>query len=109
MTYGADPNAEPVGFRRLYDDVGIVDLDTPTELVDAGADRACGSSPGTPAGAPSQLDGEIDEGAWYVVPVAAAGRCSGADPERAVARRAAPPARASSPGTSTRPADPTLN
>ncbi len=33
MTYGVDPNVEPVGFRRLYDDVGIVDLDTPTEIV----------------------------------------------------------------------------
>ena len=42
MTYGVDPNAEPVGFRRLYDDVGIVDLDTPTEIVAPGADRDAG-------------------------------------------------------------------
>ena len=33
MGDGIDPDVEPVGFRRLYDDVGIVDLDTPTEVV----------------------------------------------------------------------------
>ena len=53
---------------------------------------ACGSSPGTPAGAPSQLDGEIEEGSWYVVTGEAADVFRD-DPERPVARRAAPPAR----------------
>src|SRR5690242_2832750 len=29
----AGSDNEPVGFRRLYDDVGIIDLDTPTEIM----------------------------------------------------------------------------
>ncbi len=42
----------PVGFREVFGQLGVVDLDTPVELVD-GTLRGCGSSPGTPAGAPS--------------------------------------------------------
>ena len=89
---GDDPDVEPVGFRRLFDDVGIVDLDTPTEIVApaltgmrifagyagwgeeqlAGGDRSRG--PGTSSRrVPADLFGD--------------------DPRRAVAAGAAPPAR----------------
>ena len=101
----ARPEPSRSGFRRLYGDVGIVDLDTPTEVA-ARRCRGCGSSPGTPAGAAEQLRREIEEGSWYVVPVEP-GDLFGADPRGAVAAGAAPPARASSPGSrpapSTRP------
>jgi putative transcriptional regulator len=104
--HGLDPNAEPVGFRRLYDDVGIVDLDTPTEVV-APALTGMRVFAGYAGWGQEQLVEEIAEGAWYVVPSTAAD-LFGTDPEglwRRVLRR--------QPGElawiSTRPADPTQN
>jgi putative transcriptional regulator len=106
MSYGMDPNAEPMGFRRLYDEVGIVDLDTPTEIV---GPQLSGLRifAGYAGWSEEQLDAELRSGAWYVVPSVATDLL-GADPEglwRRVLRR--------QPGelawVSTRPADPTMN
>ena len=105
-TYGLDPNAEPVGFRRLYDDVGIVDLDTPTEIAGPMLTRLRIFA-GYAGWGEEQLRDEIASGSWYVVPSTAAD-LFGADPEglwMRVLRR--------QPGelawVSTRPLDPTLN
>jgi len=101
-----DDGAEPVGFRRLYDDVGIVDLDAPTPVV-APALTHLRVFAGYAGWGLEQLSEEIRSGSWYVVPSVHAD-LFGADPERLwqrVLRR--------QPGelawVSTRPADPTLN
>ena len=106
MTYGVDPNAEPVGFRRLYDDVGIVDLDTPTEIV-VPALTGMRVFAGYAGWGDEQLEDEIAEGSWYVVP-SLAEDLFGTDPAglwMRVLRR--------QPGelawVSTQPADPTMN
>ncbi len=57
----------PVGYRGVTDSLGVVDLDTPVELVDgslAGL-RIYAGYAGWGAG---QLEGEVEEGSWYVVP-----------------------------------------
>jgi putative transcriptional regulator len=63
----ADSAEEPVGWRSVFEDFGIVDLDTPVELVDGtlGAMRIFAGYAGCGAG---QLKDEIEEGSWYVVP-----------------------------------------
>ena len=103
---GDDPDEEPVGFRRLYDDVGIVDLDTPIEIV-APALSGMRIFAGYAGWGGEQLVAEILEGSWFVVP-SVPEDLFGQDPEglwRRVLRR--------QPGelawVSTRPADPTLN
>lgn len=62
-----DPAEAPVGFRPIVDGLGLVDLDTPPELVggDLAGLRVYAGYAGWGAG---QLDGEIEEGAWYTVP-----------------------------------------
>ncbi len=67
MGHGIDPSVEPVGFRRLYDDVGIVDLDTPTEVV-APALTGMRIFAGYAGWGEEQLEAEIRSGSWYVVP-----------------------------------------
>ncbi len=99
-------DAEPVGFRRLYDDVGIVDLDTPTEIVRAGADRAADLRRLRRVGRRSSSRTEIAEGSWYVVP-SRPGRPVRRRPAGAVDAGAAPPARASWPGSPPARLDPT--
>ena len=56
----------PVGFREVADDLGVIDLDTPVELVDGSLDgmRIYAGYAGLGAG---QLESEIEEGSWYVV------------------------------------------
>jgi len=105
-TYGVDEDVEPVGFRRLYGDVGIVDLDTPTEIV-APALTGLRIFAGYAGWGEEQLELEIREGSWFVVP-SEPEDLFGQDPLglwRRVLRR--------QPGelawVSTRPADPTLN
>lgn len=97
---------DPVGFQRLFGGTGIVDLDTPTEIMTpalAGL-RIFAGYAGWGSG---QLEAEVEEGSWYVVP-SAPGDLFGTEPEvlwAQVLRR--------QPGelawVSTRPADPTLN
>jgi putative transcriptional regulator len=57
---------EPVGFRRIVGDLGIVDLDTPIDVVSDALTgmRVFAGYAGWGAG---QLDTELDEQAWYVV------------------------------------------
>ncbi len=102
----ADADVAPVGFRMVDGALGIVDLDTPVELIDgslAGL-RIFAGYAGWGAG---QLEEEIEEGSWYVVPGQApdAFRLDPSDLWRDVLRR--------QPGQlawhSTRPADPELN
>ena len=100
------PDDEPVGFRRLYDDVGIIDLDTPTEIA-APALSQLRVFAGYAGWGDEQLRDEISTGSWYVVPSVATD-LFGADPlglwMRVLRRQ---------PGelawVSTRPLDPSLN
>ena len=96
----------PVGFREVVDGLGVVDLDTPVELVD-GSLSGMRIFAGYAGWGAEQLDGEIEEGSWYVVPALAPDvfRDDPADLWREVLRR--------QPGElawhSTRPVDPNLN
>ncbi|MPZ63045.1 MAG: YqgE/AlgH family protein [Propionibacteriales bacterium] len=64
---GNDPDDGPVGWRPIYPGAGLVDLDTPPELLRHAVSgmRIFAGYAGWGAG---QLEGEIAEGAWYVVP-----------------------------------------
>ena len=96
----------PVGFRSVFGRAGLLDLDTPVELVADGLDalRIFAGYAGWSAG---QLEEEIAEGSWYVVAaeVADVFRDNTDDLWRDVLRR--------QPGElawhSTRPVDPQLN
>lgn len=102
----ADPGNEPVGFRPTFGPVGLVDLDSPVELLE-GSLSAMRVFAGYAGWGVGQLDAEVEEGSWYVVP-SEPGDLFRADVEtlrRDVLRR--------QPGelawVSTRPFDPTLN
>jgi putative transcriptional regulator len=103
---GVQDDEEPVGWRRLFDTTGIVDLDTPTELL-APAVNGMRIFAGYAGWGSEQLEAEIEEGSWYVVPSEPAD-VFGDDPERLWSRvlRRQPGELA---WLSTRPADPTLN
>jgi putative transcriptional regulator len=58
---------EPVGWRRVFESTGLVDLDAPVELL-APAVSALRIFAGYAGWSAGQLEGEIAEGAWYVVP-----------------------------------------
>ena len=62
-----DDAEEPVGFRRLFGHTGIVDLDTPSEILTPalGRMRVFAGYAGWGAG---QLQDEVEEGSWYVLP-----------------------------------------
>lgn len=60
-----EPN-EPLGVRRVTDQVGVVDLDTPTEVVGP-AVTGMRVFAGYSGWAADQLEGEVEEGSWYVV------------------------------------------
>lgn len=97
---------EPVGWRRVFGALGLVDLDTPPELVAAefGAMRVFAGYSGW---GPGQLEGELTDGAWYVVD-SEPGDPFGPEPERlwrAVLRRQ----RGELAMVATYPEDPTLN
>lgn len=57
----------PVGFKEVVGRLGLVDLDTPVELVDGWLD-GMRIFAGYAGWGPGQLEGEIEEGSWYVVP-----------------------------------------
>lgn len=61
-----DVQDPPVGWRPVAGLLGMVDLDTPAELVDGSLAtmRVFAGYAGWGAG---QLEGEIEEGSWYVV------------------------------------------
>lgn len=104
--YGLDPNSEPVGFRRLYDEVGLVDLDTPTEIA-APLLSGLRIFAGYAGWGEQQLREEIGGGSWYVVPSLVADLLE-SDPLRLWRRvlRRQPGALA---WVSTRPLDPSMN
>lgn len=94
------------GFQPVLDRLGLLDLDTPAELVQGTVDRLRIFA-GYAGWGTGQLEAEIEEGAWYVVP-AQVDDIFGADTRdlwRQVMRR--------QPGDlalhATRPADPDLN
>lgn len=101
-----DAGEEPLGFKAVYGALGLIDLDTPVELL---ADQLAGLRifAGYAGWGPGQLDGEIEEGSWYVADGRAADAflADTASLWRDVMRR--------QPGElawhSTRPADPDLN
>ncbi|MEZ5093711.1 YqgE/AlgH family protein [Nocardioides sp.] len=101
-----DADAEPVGFRPVHGRLGIVDLDTPVELVD-GSLAGLRIFAGYAGWGEGQLEAEVEEGSWYVVAAQAPDvfRLDPSDLRRDVLRR--------QPGQlawhSTRPADPELN
>ena len=101
-----DPEDVPVGFRSVDGRLGLVDLDAPVELLE-GSLAGLRIFAGYAGWGAEQLDVEIEEGSWYVVPGEArdAFRTDTADLWREVLRR--------QPGEmawhSTRPADPELN
>jgi len=96
----------PVGFREVEGRLGLLDLDTPVELID-GSLQGLRIFAGYAGWGSDQLAGEIEEGSWYVVPGEAPDvfRVDPADLWRDVLRR--------QPGElawhSTRPLDPDLN
>ncbi|GAA4696930.1 YqgE/AlgH family protein [Nocardioides conyzicola] len=101
-----DPEDVPVGFRSVNGRLGLVDLDAPVELLE-GSLAGLRIFAGYAGWGAAQLDGEIEEGSWYVVPgeIGDAFRTDTSDLWREVLRR--------QPGEmawhSTRPADPELN
>ncbi|WP_312855967.1 YqgE/AlgH family protein [Nocardioides stalactiti] len=103
----ASPGGESaVGFRVVVDRLGLLDLDTPAELV-AGTVERLRIFAGYAGWGAGQLQDEIEEGSWYVVPGQPddAFRLDTRDLWRQVMRR--------QPGDlafhATRPADPDLN
>lgn len=58
--------SDPVGFRRLFGVAGIIDLDTPPEVLAPAVTRLRVFA-GYAGWGSGQLEAEIDEGSWYVV------------------------------------------
>ncbi|WP_426243481.1 YqgE/AlgH family protein [Nocardioides sp. LHG3406-4] len=102
----ADVTDVPVGFRRVFADMGVVDLDTPLELLE-GSLAGLRIFAGYAGWGTGQVQREVDQGDWYVVPAEVADifRLDSTDLWRDVLRR--------QPGElawhSTRPLDPELN
>ncbi len=102
----ADSADVPVGFRSVFGDLGVVDLDTPLELVD-GSLAGLRIFAGYAGWGSGQVQREIATGHWYVVPAVDSDvfRLDSTDLWRDVLRR--------QPGEiawlSTRPLDPDLN
>jgi putative transcriptional regulator len=62
----APGDVDPMGVKRLFGGIGLVDLDTPPALVmpDIAGLRIYAGYAGW---SPGQLESEIEEGSWYVV------------------------------------------
>ncbi|MDN5762548.1 MAG: YqgE/AlgH family protein [Microlunatus sp.] len=63
----AQQEEEPPGWRPLFDRVGLLHLDTPLEIV-AGAYADLRIFAGYAGWSPGQLDGEVAQQMWHVVP-----------------------------------------
>ena len=89
---GLPPGDEdPVGFRRLFGSTGIVDLDAPSEILAPALTRMRVFA-GYAGWGSEQLEAEIEEGSWYVLPAEPAD-LFGPQPQGSVGPGAAPPAR----------------
>jgi putative transcriptional regulator len=97
---------EPMGFRRLYDHIGIVDLDAPTEIVGP-ALSGMRVFAGYAGWGEQQLAEEIRTGSWYVVPSEASDVF--ADDPRDLWMRVLRRQPGELAWVSTRPLDPTMN
>jgi putative transcriptional regulator len=93
----------PVGYRVVTDEIGVIDLDTPVELIDGSLSglRIYAGYAGWGAG---QLEGEIEEGSWYVVATPPPPSVRG-DPRSRGGARVRPPTGVEA-GPTTRPHDP---
>lgn len=72
--------AAPLGWRRVFGDTGLLDLDTPVEVL---ADALAGLRifAGYSGWSPGQLEAEVAEGTWFVVPAEPADLLTGAPHE----------------------------
>lgn len=103
---GRGEAGEPLGFRHVHGGIGLVDLDSPAELI-AGEISSMRVFAGYAGWGSDQLEAEIEEGSWFVVD-ADPGDLSSDDPERLweqVLRRQAPRLAV----VATFPDDPSLN
>jgi putative transcriptional regulator len=62
----AEADEEPLGWRRVHERIGLVDLDAPPEILAAEL-SAMRIFAGYAGWGPGQVEDEIAEGAWYVV------------------------------------------
>ena len=58
---------DPPGWRRLFERIGLLNLDTPVEIAD-GAYTHLRIFAGYAGWGSGQLDGELELGLWHVVP-----------------------------------------
>lgn len=77
---GTSGDDGPLGWRRVRGAIGLVDLETPPELL-APAVGSLRIFAGYAGWGPGQLEDELEEGAWYVVE-SEPGDISSPDPER---------------------------
>lgn len=60
----ANPNEDPPGWKRVFDDIGVLDLETPIELVD-GTYSHLRIFVGLSGWETGQLEGELIRGSWF--------------------------------------------